>query len=137
VRASLLLDSIKPDLRQEWLHKAAEHTHRVWIIHSHQPSMAASADSDLSTLAKLKAQCIALIPEGCILFHTAGFWQNAEWDCQTSEHAAQLWLLGDSAPERINEPYIDLSLEALGDWSSRRHDFQRCRDPALSLYLQF
>jgi ribonuclease HI len=138
VRALLLLDSIEPELRQEWLHKAAEHTHRVWILRSHKPSMAASAD--LRTLSQLKAQCIALLPAGCFLLHNAGFWQNAEWDSRTSEHAAQLWLLEESVPGCIKAPKIGLSLEALGDWSGRRYDFHWCNDrvpPALRLYRQF
>ena len=140
VRALLLLDSIEPDLRQEWLHKAAEHTKRVLILRSHKPSMAAS--EDLRTLAKLKARCIAIIPAGYMLLHIPGFWQNAEWDCRASEHAAQIWLFGDSEPESIHASRIDLSLEALGDWSNRRYDFHWCHDsdrvpPTLCLYRQF
>ncbi len=81
-----------------------------------------------------------LMPAGCVLLHNAGFWLNAEWDSRTSEHAAQIWLLGESAPGCIKAPYIDLSLEALGDWSSRRYDFHWCKDrvpPALRLYRKF
>jgi hypothetical protein len=72
--------------------KAADHTLRVWILRLHQPSMAASAH--ICILSKLQAQCKALIPAGCRLLHTCGFWQKAEWDEQTSEHAAQIWMLG-------------------------------------------
>ncbi len=36
-KALLLLDSIKPDQRQAWLQKAADHTRRVWILPSTPP----------------------------------------------------------------------------------------------------
>jgi hypothetical protein len=80
------------------------------------------------------------VSAGCFLLHNAGFWQNAEWDSRTSEHDAQILLLGESAPGCIKAPNIDLSLEAMGDWSSRRYDFHWCNDrvpPALRLYRQF
>ena len=137
-QALLLLDSIEPDQRRAWLQKAADHTRRVLILRLHHPSMAASAD--LRILLELQARCIALIPAGCKLLHTSGFWQKAEWDEQTSEHAAQIWLLGGSAAERTSAPPIYLSLHALGDWTSRRYDFHWCLGrvpPALGLYRQY
>ena len=51
-KALLLLDSIEPGLRQEWLGRAAEHSHPVWILRLHHPSMAALAD--LRSLANLQ-----------------------------------------------------------------------------------
>ncbi len=80
--ALLLLDSIDSDLHQIWLQKAADHTQRVWILRSHHPSMAVSADHWHSILLKLQARCTALtwIPAGCRLIQTSWFWPKAEWD---------------------------------------------------------
>jgi hypothetical protein len=74
-----------------------------------------AASDDLRIFLKLQARCIALIPEGCKLLHTSGFWKKAEWDELTSEHVAQIWLLGGSAAERTSSPPKDLSLHALVD----------------------
>jgi hypothetical protein len=138
-RALLLLDSIESGLRQAWLWRAAQHTHTVWILHLHRPSMA--APMDFCTLVSLPARCVTLVPGNSTLLHKPGFWQKAEWDEEKTEHAAaQIWMMGGPvAADRIGAQHSDLSLAALGDWTGRRYDFHWCIDGVprvLRLYRQ-
>jgi len=137
-KALLLLDSIEPGLRQEWLGRAAQHSHPVWILRLHHPSMAALVD--LRALANLQARCVALVPGKCTLLHKQGFWQSAKWDEEKTEHAAQVWMLGGQiVADRESTHHTDLSLAALGNWTGRRYDFHWCTDQvptALRLYRE-
>ena len=53
-----------------------------------------AAPDDLHTLAHLQARCVTLVPGKSTLLHKPGFWQTAEWDEKTTEHAAQVWMVG-------------------------------------------
>ena len=137
-RALVLLDSIEPGLRQAWLQRAAQHSHPVWILRLHHPSTAAPVD--LRTLAHLQARCVTLVPGKSTLLHKRGFWQTAEWDEETTEHAAQVWIVGGHVDvDQGRAQLADLSLAALGDWTGRRYDFHWCIDRvprALKLYRE-
>ncbi len=118
-KALLLLDSIEPGLHQEWLGRAAQHSHPVWILRLHHPSRAALVD--LRSLANLQAKCVALVPGKCTLLHKQGFWQSAKWYEEKTEHAAQVWMLGGQlVADRDSAHHTDLSLAALGKWTGRR-----------------
>ena len=60
----------------------------------------------------------------------AGFWQIAEWDEETTEHDAQVWIVGGHVDaDQGRAQHADLSLvAALGDWTGRRYDFHWCID---------
>ena len=69
------------------------------------------------------------MPGKCTLLHKQGFWQNAKWDEEKTEHAAQVWMLGGQiAADRDSAHHTDLSLAALGNWTGRRYDFHWCID---------
>ena len=76
------------------------------------------------------------------LLHKLGFWQTAEWDEETTEHAAQVWMVGghvDADQGSAQHAGSDLSLAALGDWTGLRYDFHWCIDrvpKALRLYRE-
>ncbi len=75
MRALLLLDSIEPDLRQEWLHKAAGiPTGCGFSVHI-SPLWQRQLTSALSRSLRhdVIIGCIALIPAKCLLLHTAWF----------------------------------------------------------------
>jgi hypothetical protein len=128
VNALLLLDLIAPDLRQDWLQRASQHSHPVWILRLHHPSKA--APMDLRTLSSLQAQCVALVPAKSKMLHAPGYWETAEWDEQPSHHPAQLWLMdGPTRSRGASAHFSVLCSASLGDWTGRRYDFHSCSGP--------
>ena len=58
-----------------------------------------------------------------------GFWQNAKWDEEKTEHAAKAWMLGGQiVADRDSAHHTDLSLAALANCTGRWYDFHWCTD---------
>ena len=99
-----------------------------------------AAFADLRSLANLQARFVAPVPGKSTLLHKQGFWQNAKWDEEKTEHATQVWVLdGQIVADKDSAHHTDLNLAALGNWTGRGYDFHWCTDQvptALRLYRE-